>query len=65
MIKKAKRKTKCNICGIDETYVIEVKKQKAFTKINLCKECLTELYFEVSKIITPRSPRNILNNFKR
>ena len=65
MIKKAKRKIKCNICGYDETYTIEVKKLKSTTKINLCKECLTDLYFEVAKIITPKSPRNILNKFKK
>jgi len=65
MVKKTKRRIKCNVCKEDETYTIEVKKQKAYTKINLCKECLTELYFEISKIITPKSPRNILNNFKR
>ena len=65
MITKAKRKIKCNQCGNDEAYTISVKKIKSTTKINLCKECLTDLYFEVAKIITPKSPRNILNNFKR
>lgn len=65
MIRKTRRRIRCNICGDDETYTIEVKKQKQFTKINLCKECLTDLYFEISKIITPKSPRNILNNFKK
>lgn len=65
MITKSKRKIKCNKCGYDETYTISVKKIKATTKISLCKECLTELYFEVAKIITPKSPRNILNKFEK
>ena len=65
MITKTKIKTKCNVCHKESEFNISVKKQKKFTKINLCKECLTDLYFEISKIITPKSPQNILNNFKR
>lgn len=63
MLRKLTKQQKCNNCGSVAEVVIAVKKQKYITKIILCKECLTELYFEISKIITPKSPRNILNKF--
>ena len=63
MLSKSIKRLKCNNCGSISEVVISVKKQKNTTKINLCKECLTELYFDISKVITPKSPRNILNKF--
>ena len=63
MLRKTTRRHKCNNCGSYAEEVVAVKKQKNTTKIILCKECLTELYFEIAKVITPKSPRNILNKF--
>ena len=65
MIKRQIRKARCNRCGNDETYSIEVVKRKNTTRIILCKDCMVELYFELAKIITPKSPRNFLNKFNK
>jgi len=65
MIIKTLRKSKCANCESTAVYCIAIKKNKRTLKIGLCKDCLTGLYFEISKIITPKSPINILNNFKR
>lgn len=63
MIEKATRRNKCNVCSHSSDYVILIKKQKITSKIYLCSECLKDMYFETSKYITPKSPRNILNKF--
>ena len=63
MIQKSIRKNKCNVCLQLSEYVVSVKKQKTTARIYLCGECLKEMYFDISKHIVPRSPRNILNKF--
>lgn len=65
MIQKATRKCRCNICLQQSDYVISVKKQKITSRIYLCCGCLQEMYFDISKFIAPKSPRNILNKFDR
>ena len=65
MIEKPKRKNKCNECGMVADYCISVKKTKRTSRVYLCKDCVTNIYFEISKLITPKSPTNVLNNFKR
>ena len=64
MIEKPKRKIRCNKCTLENAeYTISINKSKRKTNIYLCKECLSDLYFETSKYIAPKSPRNILNKF--
>ena len=63
MINKITRKIKCNDCESSAEYSIVIKKKKRNQKLNLCKDCLVLLYFEISKTITPKSPKNILNKF--
>ena len=63
MIQKSIRRNKCNVCLQSSEYVILVKKQKITSKIYLCGECLKDMYFDLSKFVVPRSPRNILNKF--
>ena len=65
MIEKVKRKNKCNKCMQISEYLILIKKQKNTSKIYLCGECLKDMYFEISRYITPKSPRNILNKFNQ
>ena len=65
MIGKPSRRHKCNKCGLVAELVVSINKEKRTSKIYLCKDCVVDLYFEISKFITPKSPVNILNNFKR
>lgn len=65
MIEKTTRRHKCNKCDMVADCCIVVKKIKRTNRVYLCKDCVTDMYFEISKLITPKSPTNILNNFKR
>ena len=65
MIEKPTRKHRCDKCNMVAEYCIVVEKIKRASKVYLCKDCITDMYFEISKLITPKSPINILNNFKR
>lgn len=63
MIQKEERKNKCNFCGARSEYYIVLKKLKNTTRIHSCKECLSQINYEISCSIAPKSPRNILNKF--
>ena len=43
-------------------YSLNSGKTKSAENINLCSECVKNLYENIGKYLIPKSPKNILNN---
>lgn len=62
-VQKLNVKTKCEmpLCKNDATYQFSVQGGDKRNSLNLCEDCVRELYGQIGKLITPKSPRNMLN----
>jgi len=59
-------KVKCDIPGCKNisSYALTNKHFYISSNLNICKDCLCELYESIGKLLTPKSPKNVLNNKK-
>ncbi len=57
---------KCDMPGCKNTANFMLKSRKLFKvgDMYFCSDCLKELHSEISKIITPKSPENIMKKLK-
>ena len=53
----------CLSCGKIAVYKIDFEKI-FFRKINLCKECFSQLYKEIGKVLIPKSIENVTKKIK-
>jgi hypothetical protein len=62
-VKELTRKIKCDMPNCRNMAFIKIEKNGFFRGMGifLCKECMEELYAELGKKITPKSPSNMLN----
>lgn len=56
-------KTKCEmpLCKKDAAYQFFVEGGDKRNSLNLCEDCVRELYGQIGKLIVPKSPKNVLN----
>jgi len=66
-LEKIKIKTKCDIPGCLNyaDYTLKLRKFWNVGNTNFCKSCLTKMHGEISKVLTPKSPKNILKTPKK
>ena len=62
-IKELTRKIKCDMPNCKKMATIKIEKEGFFKGMGifLCKDCMEEIYNELAKRITPKSPSNMLN----
>ena len=62
-----KKKVKCDTSGCKNTADYSVIKEGSSPDkyLNLCKDCLQEIYEQAATIFVPKSPKNILQNDTR
>lgn len=62
-ISKLTVKTKCEmpLCKNNAAYQFFADNGDRRNSLNLCEDCIKELYGQIGKIITPKSPKNMLN----
>lgn len=62
-IKKLNHIIRCDMsmCKNEAVYSIGKKNSMLKRQINLCEDCAIELYSELGKLITPKSPVNIIS----
>lgn len=56
-------KCKCDMPGCKNlsSFALVNKRFLSSQNINMCKDCMQELYKNLAKIIVPKSPKNIMN----
>jgi len=61
-IKKINHIIRCDMgmCRKEAAYSIGAKNTLLKRQINICKDCARELYEELGKLFTPKSPENII-----
>ncbi|MDD4211228.1 MAG: hypothetical protein PHC46_02395 [Clostridia bacterium] len=66
-LEKLKQKTKCDIpgCTQDAEYALKLRKFWNIGNTNFCKACLCKINTEISKVLTPKSPKNVLKQPKK
>ncbi len=62
-VRKLSVKTKCEMpmCKNDAAYQFSADSGDRRNSLNLCENCMRELYGQIGKIITPKSPKNVFN----
>ncbi len=62
-VKKLGVKTKCEMptCKNNASYQFVAQGGDSRNSLNLCEDCVKELYKQIGKLITPKSPKNVLN----
>lgn len=63
VIKKINYAIRCDIgmCPNQAKYGIENKGKVLRRQLNLCEDCIIELYECLGKLLTPKSPNNVIN----
>lgn len=66
-LEKVNHKTKCDLpnCKNDASYTLKLRKFWNIGNTNFCKNCLQKLHKELSSVLTPKSPSNILKKPKK
>lgn len=62
-VSKTGVKTKCemSMCKREAVYQFCLDNGDKRNSLNLCENCVKELYGQIGKILTPKSPKNMLN----
>lgn len=62
-VNKLSVKTKCEMpmCKNYAAYQFVADGGDKRNSLNLCEDCIKELYGQIGKILTPKSPKNMLN----
>jgi hypothetical protein len=65
-LEKLNKKVKCDLpnCSNYADYSLKLRKFWNIGNTNLCKSCLSKLHEQTAKILTPKSPKNILKDPK-
>lgn len=65
-LERTEVKIVCDIPGCMNyaDYTLKLRKFWNLGNTNFCKSCLTKMHSEVGKVITPKSPQNILKTLK-
>lgn len=61
---KCTKNVKCDMadCRNHADYYVESEKRAYKATMFLCLDCMEKLHSSIGKIITPKSPKNMLNN---
>lgn len=62
-VQKLSVKTKCEMpmCKNNAVYQFCADNGDKRNSLNLCEDCVKELYGQIGKLLTPKSPKNMLN----
>ncbi len=62
-VAKLSVKTKCEmpLCKNNAAYQFCADNGDKLNSLNLCEDCVKELYRQIGKLLTPKSPKNILS----
>ena len=62
-VQKLSVKTKCETptCKNNASYQFCLDSGDKRNSLNLCEDCMREIYGHIGKILTPKSPKNMLN----
>lgn len=62
-VRKLEVKTKCEMpmCKNLASFQFVADGGDSRNSLNLCEDCVREIYGQIGKLITPKSPKNILN----
>lgn len=62
-VRKLGVKTRCEMptCKNTAAFQFVAENGDSRNSLNLCEDCIRELYGQIGKILTPKSPKNILN----
>ena len=66
-LEKINKKVKCDLpnCKNNADYSLKLRKFWNIGDTNFCKSCLSKMNEQTAKVLTPKSPKNILKDPKK